>query len=121
VRPSRHYAADAVATFERAHCVLAPGGTLVVMDSPIFRADGDGSAMVGVRLQCFMCEGGRCDVVQRGAGNLTLARLACIAGKLALRPPFLLSRGSLGWRLRGSIARARPRRAPAAFGLSVAR
>ena len=41
---SLHYAADTAATLERAHRVLAPGGALVVMDSPMFRADGDGSA-----------------------------------------------------------------------------
>ena len=39
---SLHYAADTGATLERAHRVLAPGGALVVMDSPMFRADGDG-------------------------------------------------------------------------------
>ena len=118
---SLHYAADTAATLERAHRVLAPGGTLVVMDSPMFRADGDGSAMVGANLQRFMCECGCSSVVQTGAGYLTFARLAGIAEKLALRPQFVPSRGSLGWRLRRSVARLRLRRAPATFGLWVAR
>jgi SAM-dependent methyltransferase len=118
---SLHYAADTAATLERAHRVLAPGGALVVMDSPMFRADGDGSAMVGAKVQRFMCECGVTDVVQQGAGYLTFARLAGIAEKLALRPQFVPSRGSLGWRLRRSVARVRLRRAPAAFGLWVAR
>jgi SAM-dependent methyltransferase len=118
---SLHYAADAAATLERAHRVLAPGGTLVVMDSPMFRADGDGTAMVGAQLRRFMMECGCADVVQAGAGYLTFARLADIAEKLALRPQFVPSRGSLGWRLRRSVARVRLRRAPAAFGLWVAR
>ena len=118
---SLHYAADTAATLERAYRVLAPGGALVVMDSPMFRADGDGSAMVGAKMQRFMCECGFTDVVQPGAGYLTFARLAGIAEKLALRPQFVPSRGSLGWRLRRSVARVRLRRAPAAFGLWVAR
>jgi SAM-dependent methyltransferase len=118
---SLHYAADAALTLERAHRVLAPGGTLVVMDSPMFRVDGDGSAMVGARLQQFICSCGCADVVQRGAGYLTFARLAGIAEKLAMRAQFWPSRGSLGWRVRRNLARLRLRRAPAAFGLWVAR
>jgi SAM-dependent methyltransferase len=118
---SLHYAPDAAATLERAHCALAPGGTLVVMDSPMFTADGDGSAMVGARLKHFTSACGCADVVQPGAGYLTFARLADIAKKLALRPEFWPSRGSIGWRLRRGVARLRLRRAPASFGLWVAR
>jgi hypothetical protein len=91
------------------------------MDSPMVRADGDGSAMVGATLQRYQHECGCADVVQPGAGYLTFARLAGIAEKLALRPQFVPSRGPLGWRLRRSVARVRLRRAPAAFGLWVAR
>ena len=98
---SLHYAADTAATLERAHRVLAPGGALVVMDSPMFGADLDGSASA--------------------SGYLTFARLAGIAERLALRPQFVPSRGSLGWRLRRGVARVRLRRPPAAFGLWVAR
>ena len=118
---SLHYAADTVATLERAHRVLAPGGALVVMDSPMFRADDDGSAMVGAKTRRFTQDYGVTNVVQPGAGYLTFARLAGIAEKLALQPLFVPSRGPLGWRLRRSVARVRLRRAPAAFGLWVAR
>ena len=55
---SLHYAVDTAATLEGAYRVLAPGGTLVVMDSPMFRADGDGSAMVGATRERFTCEYG---------------------------------------------------------------
>lgn len=118
---SLHYAADTAATLERAHRMLAPAGTLVVMDSPMFSADGDGTAMVGATLRRFMAEGGCADVVHPGAGYLTFARLADVADKLALRPRFVPSRGPLGWRLRRGMSRMRLRRAPAAFGLWVAR
>lgn len=118
---SLHYAADTGATLERAHAALAPGGVLVVMDSPMFHAERDGSAMVGAKTRHFMRDHGCADVVQPGAGYLTFARLAGVAEKLALRPQFVPSRGPLGWRLRRTVARVRLRRAPAAFGLWVAR
>ena len=118
---SLHYAADPAATLERTQGLLAPGGALVVMDSPMFRADADGSAMVDAKIQRFVCECGFTDVVQQGAGYLTFTRLARVAEKLALRAQFVPSRGPLGWRLRRSVSRVRLRRAPAAFGLWVAR
>jgi SAM-dependent methyltransferase len=118
---SLHYAPDTDATLERANRMLAPGGALVVMDSPMFRADGDGSAMVSARLRQFIATCGCADVIQPGTGYLTFARLGGIAERLALRAQFWPSRGSLGWRLRRNVARLRLRRAPAAFGLWVAR
>ena len=118
---SLHYAADIAATLERAYRALAPCGALVVMDSPMFRAEGDGSAMVGAEVMRFRNECGCANVVQPGVGYLTFARLAGIAEKLALQPQFVPSRGPLGWRLRRGAARVRLRRAPAAFGLWVAR
>jgi len=94
---SLHYAADTAATLERAHRLLAPGGALVVMDSPMFRGE------------------------VHGAERLTFARLAGVAERLALRPQFVPSRGPFGWRLRRGVAHVRHRQAPASFGLWVAR
>jgi SAM-dependent methyltransferase len=118
---SLHYAPDTAATLERAHRMLAPGGALVVMDSPMFRADRDGSAMVSDALRRFTLDCGLTDAMQQGLGYLTFALLAAIAARLQLRPLFVASRGPLGWRLRRHLARFRLRRAPAAFGLWVAR
>jgi SAM-dependent methyltransferase len=116
-----HYAPDTAATLERAHRMLAPGGALVVMDSPMFRADHDGSAMVGDVLRRFTVDCGLTDAVQQGIGYLTFTMLAAIAERLQLHPQFVPSRGPLGWRLRRHLARVRLRRSPAAFGLWVAR
>ena len=118
---SLHYATDTAATIETAYRQLAPGGVLAVMDSPMFRADGDGVAMVDDKTRHFMLECGLHQVVQQGIGYLTFAMLAAIAEKLDLQSQFLPSHGSPGWRLRRSLARIRLRRAPAAFGLWVAR
>jgi SAM-dependent methyltransferase len=118
---SLHFAPDTAATLAHAHRMLAAGGALVVMDSPMFRADRDGSAMVGDAHRRFTADCGLSEVVQRGLGYLTFARLAAAAERLQLRPQFVPSRGPLGWRLRRALARVRLRRSPAAFGLWVAR
>jgi SAM-dependent methyltransferase len=117
---SLHYAADMGVTLANAHRALAPGGALVVMDSPMFRGDRDGSAMVDDKMRHFVACG-LTDVVRPGSGYLTFARLAGVARQLALQPEFVPSRGSPGWRIRRHLSRLRLRRAPASFGLWVAR
>jgi hypothetical protein len=91
------------------------------MDSPMFRADRDGRAMLEDTVRRFVLDCGITDVVRPGIGYLTYAMLDVIAGKLDLEPQFFASRGPLSWRVRRSVARVRLRRAPAAFGLWVAR
>jgi len=118
---SLHYSPDTAATLERAHRMLAPSGALVVMDSPMFGADDDGSRMVSDRLRHFATVCGIGDAVPQGIGYVTFATLGAIADRLNLRPHYVPSRGPLMWRLRRNIARVRLRRAPAAFGLWVAR
>ena len=105
----------------RGSYLLAANGTLVVMDSPMFGADRDGSQMVSDSLRRFTALCGITGAVQQGIGYLTFATLAAIAERLNLRPQFVPSRGPLTWRLRRNFARLRLRRAPAAFGLWVAR
>ena len=107
---SLHYARDVAATLWSARRVLARGGALVVMDSPMFPSSVDGDAMMARRA----------DVVH-GAGYVTYAGLDAIAAALGLRASFTASRGPVTWRLRRQVARLRLGRAPAAFGLWVAR
>ena len=117
---SLHYAADAAATLD-AGAARARAGRRARRDGLAdVRADGDGRRWS--RDSCALrTDYGIADVVRPGVGFLTFARLAGIAEKLALRPQFVPSRGPLGWRLRRGVARVRLRRAPAAFGLWVAR
>jgi len=107
---SLHYAADVAETLRRARRVLAAGGVLVVMDSPMFASVRDGDAMMERRGDAL-----------HGAGYLTHAGLAAIASTLGLTAAFVRSHGPLGWRLRRQLSRVRLGRAPAAFGLWVAR
>jgi len=118
---SLHYAPDARSSLALARTMLAPGGRLVVMDSPMFRADTDGVSMVAQSLRRFADEYGIGDVKRAGSGYLTFASLAASADALQMDAEFLPSRGPIGWRVRRYLARIRLRREPAAFGLWVAR
>src|SRR5262245_24313500 len=118
---SLHYAPDAGATLARARRMLGPGGALVVMDSPMFRRERDGAAMVDETDRHFRHELAISDVVRPGVGYLTFARLGAIAKSLDLQAQFVPTRGPLPWRLRRQLSRVRLRRAPAAFGLWMAR
>jgi SAM-dependent methyltransferase len=118
---SLHYAPDAAATLARARRMLTPGGALVVMDSPMFPRDRDGAAMLDDTHRRIETDLGTSGVVRPGVGYLTFARLTEIAQSLELEPAFVPTRGPLPWRLRRQIARVRLRRAPAAFGLWMAR
>ena len=118
---SLHYSPDVAATLARARRLLAPGGTLVVMDSPMFRRDGDGHAMVADKLRRFKTEYGLTDIVHPNVGFLTFQSLAEAVEPLGLRGRFFPTRGPLAWRARRHLSRIRLRRAPAAFGVWVAR
>src|SRR2546428_8406475 len=97
--------------------MLVPAGTLVVMDSPMFRREGDGQAMVADKLRQFRTDYKLTDLVHPNTGFLTFASLAQAVEPLGLAGRFFPSRGPLGWRARRELAWIRLRRAPAAFGV----
>jgi len=118
---SLHYAPDIPSTLARARHMLAPCGSLAVMDSPMFRHDEDGHAMVAEKLRRFRTEYGLTDVVHPSVGFLTHESLALATAPLGLHGGFFQSRGPLRWCVRREWARLRLRRAPAAFGVWLAR
>lgn len=117
---SLHYSADPMATIGEARRVLTAGGTLVVMDSPMFARDDDGEAMVASQQRAFAHDFGIADAVRQGVGFLTFARLEHATEAAGLHGRFVPSRGPIGWRVRRQLARVRLHRAPAAFGVWVA-
>lgn len=117
---SLHYAPDIGVTLVHARQMLAPSGTLVVMDSPMFDCDRNGRAMVDDNIHCFRSGYGLPDVLHAGEGYLTFATLADAARRLTLQARFVRSRGPLRWRIGRRLAWLRLHRAPAAFGLWIA-
>jgi SAM-dependent methyltransferase len=112
---SLHYSANPIATLRNAANTLVDGGTLVVMDSPVFVSDADGQQMLAERQHGFADRIGR--PLEWGVGYLTvngLARSATEAGLMLQRIP---SRGRPGWAFKRWVAGRRLRRQPASFGI----
>jgi SAM-dependent methyltransferase len=118
---SLHYAIEPAATLAEAGRMLRPGGALAVMDSPMFEEADHGEAMVSDQLRRLEMQHGFDRALRPGAGFLTFDGLTEAARALGLRGRFFPSRGPLAWRLGREAARLKLGRAPAAFGVWIAR
>ncbi len=117
---SLHYAPDVVATVTTAGRLVAPGGALLVMDSPTFRRAADGQAMLQRVERRFRSEYGLDATVRLGTGYVTFSDLWRAARALGLRSRFFRSGGGVGWSIGRWVGGLKMRRGPAAFGLWVA-
>lgn len=117
---SLHYSPDPAATLAEAMRMLAAGGAIAVMDSPMFAREADGRAMVADEDRRMQSEHGLTDVVRPGIGFLTFAAIQRAFRSLGLTGQFFRSRGPMAWRARRQLAWLRLGRAPAAFGVWVA-
>lgn len=118
---SLHYALDPAATIHRSANLLAPGGVLVVMDSPMFTCDMDGLAMHARQRAHLRAQHGIDEPLRAGAGYLTFPALQSVARALRARGAFHVSRGPLAWEARRLWSRVSRGLSPAAFGVWVAR
>jgi SAM-dependent methyltransferase len=114
---SLHYSNDPARTLRQARAMLAPAGTLAVMDSPLFASDDAGRRMLDARQIAFhaSCE----QVVRCGVGYLTDASLRRAAREAGLRLSWIPSRGALHWAIRRRIAGFKQHRTPARFGVWI--
>lgn len=116
---SLHYAPDPEATIVAARRMLAPGGAIAVMDSPMFERLCDGDAMVREMAARFESDGSVRQFARTGTGYLTFDSLEGVAETLGLAGVFIGSHGSIGWRLRRRLGGLKRGRAPASFGLWI--
>jgi SAM-dependent methyltransferase len=112
---SLHYSANPSATLRNAAKALLDGGTLVVMDSPVFVSDADGQRMLAEREQRFADRIGK--PLEWGAGYLTVDGLARTATEAGLMLRRIRSRGGPGWAFKRWLAGRKLRRQPASFGV----
>jgi len=117
---SLHYSGDPATSLREAVRMVSPGGAVAVMDSPMFRRDADGEAMVADERRRMQAEHGVAEPIRAGVGFLTYAGMERAFQSFGLRSRFLRSRGPLAWRLRRQVGRWRLGRQPAAFGVWVA-
>ena len=118
---SLHYSADYVVTLGEALRVLRPEGSIVVLDSPLYRRDSSGRQMVEERHADFAQRFGRRSDSVPSRAYLTSAVLAELAECYGLQwersRPFY----GLRWAARPWVARLRREREPSRFEVIVGR
>lgn len=116
---SLHYSTDYMRTLGEALRVLRPGGSIVVMDSPIYRDPVSGRQMAAERHADFERRfGTRSDSVA-SIEYLTRAMLAAIEGQMGLRWKHHRTWYGFRWAMRPWKARLRRRREPSRFVVLV--
>jgi SAM-dependent methyltransferase len=116
---SLHYAPNVSATLERAALMLAPGGALVIMDSPLFQSASAGRQMVAEMEDNFKKRYGLSEVIRSGVGYLLLSDLVEMGRKLEMEFQFLPSRVGWLWETRRLLAGLKNGRESARFGLAL--
>lgn len=114
---SLHYAPDVRATLERAAALIAPGGVMAVIDSPMFECPHDGQAMRERTIQRFRRDYGVPQPVMPGDGFLLFSALEETARPLGFDTYFFESQGDVKWTLGKWAARIWRGSSPASFGV----
>jgi SAM-dependent methyltransferase len=112
---SLHYSPNPAATLRHAGRALASGGTMVVMDSPVFATESDGRRMVLERQRGFAEYLNK--PIGWGVGFLTIDLLERAASESRVSVRRIASRGGPGWAFMRWIAAQKLRREPASFGI----
>jgi SAM-dependent methyltransferase len=117
---SLHYAVNPRAVLTEGRRMLASGGALVVMDSPMFAQECDGQRMVE-QLAGRPSQVGLASPVGCGRGFLTFEELRLATVDFDMEATFTSSPGPWRWRLRRAWSGLRRSGPPAMYGVWVAR
>lgn len=116
---SLHYSTDYLVTLTEVLRVLAPGGSVVVLDSPVYRHEASGPQMVAERHADFERRfGTRSDSVA-SVEYLTTTMIADLGRRLGLRWRIHRTWYGWSWALRPHQAKLRRRREPSRFLILV--
>jgi len=118
---SLHYSVDVAGTLAEALRAMDQAGTLVVLDSPIYRDSESGALMVREREAQFTRQFGFASNSLASENYFTYARLEELGRALSLAWRFITPFCGLRWRLRPVLARLLGRREPASFHVIVGR
>jgi SAM-dependent methyltransferase len=118
---SLHYSWNPEATLAGARRMLAPQGSMVIMDSPMFANEREGRAMLAADEARTQQELGPDAVGSLGVGFLTFEGLERAMRSIGLHGEFIRSNAPLVRRLQHWLARLPLGPSPAAFGVWIAR
>ena len=117
---SLHYSTDYEVTLAEALRVLPPGGTVAVLESPIYRRPESGRQMVEERRAHFArCYGTRSEALP-SRDYLTWRGIAEIGKRLGIQFQAVTPWYGWRWAFRPSIARLKSSREPSRFAILVA-
>jgi SAM-dependent methyltransferase len=116
---SLHYSADYAATLHEALRVLKPGGSLVILESPVYRKEESGQRMVAERHADFERRFGTRSDALPSIEYLTWERLDSLARELGLRWRKIPTWYGWRWAVRPWAARLKRKREPSRFVILV--
>jgi SAM-dependent methyltransferase len=117
---SLHYSTDYVRTLREALRVLAPGGSVVVLETPVYRSESSGRRMIAERHESFLKRYGTRSNSMPSLEYLTWPRVAGLGRKLSLTWRIVRPWYGFRWALRPWIARAKLKREPSQFPVLIA-
>ncbi|HVR12125.1 MAG TPA: class I SAM-dependent methyltransferase, partial [Thermoanaerobaculia bacterium] len=117
---SLHYSTDYEVTLREALRALAPGGTVAVLESPIYRRSESGRRMVEERHADFARRFGTRSEALPSREYLTRKGIAELSRRLGIRFETVTPWYGWRWALRPWVARLRRRREPSRFTILLA-
>jgi len=118
---SLHYSEDYAKTLSESLRVLAPNGTLVILDSPFYHDGHSGAQMVKEREGLFVRQYGFQSNRLKSQNYLTYATLKELGAQLNIDWQFVTPNFGLGWDMRPLKAKLLGQREPGKFHVVVGR